>query len=546
MIDKLKKFKINFILALGITVIFIIAEQFFRVYNEILSFNLTFKSFFEQFLIHFLIISIVSKRAIYIVYSLFLTFVWFQLVHFNYYGTWIFPLEYLLFFVEFKETLFTFKSVAYIAILPTLVTFFLAVTTFFILKTLLSKRVKVPYLSLVIILILLFTPVKIYLKNNYTKYSNPNFEYFIVKNTILTLSNLFGNVVPKKLSGKSGLEQEVVPAPIVIDKFPNVNVVLIMGESLTRDYMSLYDFEIDTTPFLDKLKMDEDFLYKKGVSSGVLTAISVPNFMHMIKKPDGVPQILSASSCLFRLAKKNGFNTYFFSAQAQDELKGIKSYLCTNWLDDLQDGTLITKIKDKSALDIYLLDMMDGVDFSKPVFLTLQQRASHTPFVETFPKEFEIYTKENLRDEDILQNTVDYFNSIRYTDFVLESIIKRLKKTTDRPTYIVFTSDHGTNIGDKNRQGHGLLVNESIYKVPFFIYSINTKNRYRDKFGEFPYISHFQISHLISSLLGYDTHYEVFNTKEDYYVCGNDLSGLGGFIKISFDENNILINKSGI
>ena len=46
---------------------------------------------------------------------------------------------------------------------------------------------------------------------------------------------------------------------------------------------------------------------------------------------------------------------------------------------------------------------------------------------------------------------------------------------------------------------------------------------------------------MLSKLLGYESSYEIFNKKEDYFVCGNDLSGLGGFMKISFDENNEIV-----
>lgn len=48
---------------------------------------------------------------------------------------------------------------------------------------------------------------------------------------------------------------------------------------------------------------------------------------------------------------------------------------------------------------------------------------------------------------------------------------------------------------------------------------------------------------MVSKLLGYETNYNIFNKKEDYFVCGNDLTGLGGFIKISFDENGEIIHE---
>lgn len=87
MIKFFHKFKNNIIFALIITTLFIFIEQFYRIYNDILIFNLTIKSFLEQFLINLLIISIISRRAILVIYTILSLFVWFQLAHFSYYGT---------------------------------------------------------------------------------------------------------------------------------------------------------------------------------------------------------------------------------------------------------------------------------------------------------------------------------------------------------------------------------------------------------------------------------------------------------------------------
>lgn len=535
-----KSLKTNILLGLVITILFVLAEQSYRIYNDILDFNLTFKSFLEQFVINFFILFLVSKRAIIAIYTLLILFVWFQLVHFSYYGTWIFPLEYLLFFLEYKEVYLTFKSIAQIAIVPTIITLFLYIGTLYSIKTMHNQKIGFRYAYILLIMAILFLPAKFFLKNNYNKYSKPNFEHYILKNTTLTLSNLFGHIIPKKLSGKSGLEQEVAKTPNFIDKNPDVNVILIMGESLNRDFMSLYGYNIQTTPFLDTLKNNNNFIYKKAISGGVSTVVSIPSFIHMIKKPDGLPQILSTNTCIFKMAKENGFDTYFYSSQANDELKGIKSYLCTKYLDELRDGTTITDTIDKSAYDIHLLDMMENVNFSKPVFLTMQQRASHTPFAETFPKEFEIYNTSNT---PLPQESIDYLNSIRYTDYVIQKVIETIKKKTTRLTYVIFTSDHATSIGNENSRGHGQLTNESVFKVPFFIYTLNGQNALLPNFSEFEYISHYQITKALSLLLGYEIDNKIFNAKDTFYVNGGDISGLSGYLDIVFDENNSPIVK---
>lgn len=537
----LSKFKYNIILAVAITSTFVITEQLFRIYNDLLTFNLSIKIFLEQFLINLIIISVVSRKAILIAYSILVLFVWFQLVHFSYYGTWIFPLEYILFFSQFQETYKTFVSITHIAIIPTLITMFILINIYYLVNKFERNRVKIPFLSFFIILVLVFLPLRIYLKDDYRKNNKPNFEHYPIKNTIMTLSNLFGNIIPKKISGVSGLEQKIKKTPEIILNNPDVNVILIMGESLNRNFMSLYDYKINTTPFLDTLKSKDNFIYKNAIAGGVYTDVSIPNFFNMVEKPDGIPQILSTNTCLFKMAKENGFDTYFYSSQAQEELKGIKNYLCNNWIDELEDGTEITKDKNKSALDINLLGMLDKVDFNKPSFVTLHQRGSHTPFIKTFPEEFEVFTKKNIGDNSIIQNTLDYLNSIRYSDHVLENIIKEVEKKTTRETYIIFTSDHSTSVGDSNINGHGSLVHDSIYQVPFFMLILNSKKNIKEDFSDFPYISHYQISNLISNLLGYKKTYQYFNKKEDFFVCGSDISGLSGVLNISFDDNNNLV-----
>lgn len=137
-----------------------------------------------------------------------------------------------------------------------------------------------------------------------------------------------------------------------------------------------------------------------------------------------------------------------------------------SWIDTYKDGTTVTNNLKLPALDDFLVNMIDTIDFNKSNFVALQQRASHTPFNECFPPEFEKFNQENS-PEGLLQNTIDYHNSIHYTDYILSQIIEKIKSKTNKPTYFIFTSDHATNLGDKDRNGHGRLDYDSVYQVPF-------------------------------------------------------------------------------
>lgn len=519
----------NLVAALLIAILFILVEQIFRVNNPFLVFNLDSRAFFEQLLIHFVIISLVSSRAIRIVYGVIALLMFVQFTHFSYYGTWVFPLEYMLFFTKFRETMETFSTILSIAFVPLLLTLFFYFSSMYVLKHIEGKRLGVPYLSVVLIIVLLFIPTRVYIKDS-VKGAKPNIDINPIRNSMESLGYLAGSIIPKKISGKSNIEQEVKATPPINSTRPDVNVIIVMGESLNRNFMSLYGYEKQTTPYLDSLKKDKAFSYKKAISGGVFTDISLPTFFNILERPDAVEQILSTNTCLFKMAKENGFETSFYSAQATDSLSNIKSYLCTRWIDSYSDGSSRTGEDKVDALDDILLEDIQKNDFTKPQFMVLHQIGSHTPVTWRYPKEF-----DHFEDK--------YLNSILYTDYILSQIVQELKKKTDRPTYVVFTSDHSTGHGGKSGKGHGNLNYSQIFEVPYFIYGIGTdiNNIVSSYYTDSDYISHYEVSLIIAKLLGYKVDAMVPNDKEGCFVCGNDLNGLAGYLKINF--NGETINK---
>jgi glucan phosphoethanolaminetransferase (alkaline phosphatase superfamily) len=60
---------------------------------------------------------------------------------------------------------------------------------------------------------------------------------------------------------------------------------------------------------------------------------------------------------------------------------------------------------------------------------------------------------------------------VLYTDYFLSEVIKYLKENSKKPTYIVFTSDHGELLHEHGRNGHGWFFKE-VYRVPFIFYAI--------------------------------------------------------------------------
>ena len=521
--------------SLAVSVVFMLIEQLFRLYHPILTFNLTPGTFGEIYLTHFLILSLKSKRAIYVIYTVLILLTLFEFIHFSYFGSWIFPLEYYLFFVKFRETFETFSTVVSIAIVPILLTVFAYGVIFYSLRKMDDdKRLRIPYLSVVLVLLLIFIIARVFVDEHSRKGARPNVEVNPVRNAVETLGYLFGRIVPDKVTGKSRYAQPVIGTPPVVTAHPPVNVILIMGESLNRNYMSLYGYKKPTTPFLDSLKNDPGFLFRKGFSSGVYTDVSLPSFFNMIYRPDGIPQILSTNTCLFKMAKQNGFATSFQSVQPSDGLSNIKSYLCLRWIDRYRDGSSVTGSAYENALDIHLLDYIKSVDFAHPSFAVLHQIGSHSPYATRYPSEFDRFHGEGKRSE--------YENTVLYTDDVIHKIITYVKMHTKLPTYILFTSDHSESVGEGGAFGHGQLDRKEQHEVPFFVYAIHADmGRVQKLLGPSEYVSHFDMGRLIAALLGYDVSH--LSDHDVCYVCGPDISGLTGFLELNLSEKGAVVRR---
>jgi hypothetical protein len=144
-------------IAIILTVMFVVIEQLYRIYSPSLTYNLNAKLIVEHFIMNFLVISLKNIRSIKIIYSIIIMFIFFQYTHMNFYGSWIFPLEYMLFFTQFSEVLQTFSAVVGIVIIPLLLSSLLLIFVLKILSSLKDNRLQIPYLRFILIIYVVHT-----------------------------------------------------------------------------------------------------------------------------------------------------------------------------------------------------------------------------------------------------------------------------------------------------------------------------------------------------------------------------------------------------
>jgi heptose-I-phosphate ethanolaminephosphotransferase len=248
-------------------------------------------------------------------------------------------------------------------------------------------------------------------------------------------------------------------------------MVLVIGESLRRDRMSLYGYRRPTTPLLDK-RRKQLLVFEKAISPSNQT---VPSLTKMLT-PATVeqPDLFLTEPSILVAAKQAGYHTYWLSNQGRvghfDSMISLiandadtKIFTNTEFYGSVYDAELL------HPLEVALRDPHPHK------FIIMHTLGSHQSYRNRYPPEKNYFRPEAYAGEspDEEQATVqsEYDNSVRYTDFFLEEILRKLEKQTG--SLMLFASDHGERIYDNDTGTCGHAFPDPIrieFDVPFFLW----------------------------------------------------------------------------
>jgi hypothetical protein len=156
---------------------------------------------------------------------------------------------------------------------------------------------------------------------------------------------------------------------------------------------------------------------------------------------------------------------------------------------------------------------------------------SHSPYSGRIPDGFSPFPVKNIVDE--------YDTTVAYTDHIMSEIVRILSRAGGN-TYIIFSSDHGQNVG-LSGCGHGNINEPSHYEVPFFIHSIqgDIENDVRGFLGTGEWTCHYDIARITAFYLGYRSLEQERSCKRKVYVNGPELNGNSGYMEILLGETGI-------
>lgn len=305
-------------------------------------------------------------------------------------------------------------------------------------------------------------------------------------------------------------EEQMYSNYTAAEDFSPRNVILIVGDALRLDHMSIYGYPRATTPYLDASRGKYQTLLASPVrsvcaeSSCGLAAIASSRPLHLFpNKPFTLHEVLRRHNYEINLIL-SGDHTNFYGLR--ESYGAVDSYF---------DGTLQKKryVNDDLLVLEYVAELpeYDGV---RPAMFQFHLMSSHglgRRHTEVFEPSINYYKwapgKEGVvaPDEEGKFGGINYYdNGVVQFDYVVERILGALeRKGYLDDAVIVITGDHGERLGENGGYfGHQYNVDEGVLTIPFIV---QRRGYMGEGFKEWPVSSQIDVAPTILAELGIDT-----------------------------------------
>ncbi|MBV6821828.1 sulfatase-like hydrolase/transferase [Pseudomonas sp. PD9R] len=294
-----------------------------------------------------------------------------------------------------------------------------------------------------------------------------------------------------------------------VSKQSNIEtIVFVIGESSRPQNWSLYGYNQETTPNLNK--QVGLFKFNNICTTAPYTSFAVPSMLSL--EPISDWESIASTRSLVSIYRAAGYKTYWLSAQEVDSFGGIIPQIAA----EAQYRQYFERSYDGALMSEYEKILQNSDAEKQAIFIHI--KGSHFEYSRRYPEGFDKFkpSTDTFKDKTI----AEYNNTILYTDWLLSTFIKRLE-SSEKPSVLFYASDHGENMMDDARGllGHG-LGNKYDLPVSAFIWaSSNVSNQQalqllKLKDREAQKVSISSLSHTLLSLTG------VFTGK---YNSSNDL-----------------------
>ena len=269
---------------------------------------------------------------------------------------------------------------------------------------------------------------------------------------------------------KENEKEILLPNATIKDNQKSV-VVLVIGESARNQNFSLYGYEKNTNPYLSKTPNVYHF---NATSCATYTTAGVKCILEHLHT-DELYEILP--NYLYR----NGVEVIWRTTNWGEPPVHIKNYQ--------NREALIKNCKGEGCSydEVLLTDLKEQIAAStkNKILIILHTSTSHGPtYSKKYPPQFETFkpvcNSVELGNCSHTELINAYDNTIVYTDYLLNNVIEDLKQLKDYKSAMIFVSDHGESLGEKNLYMHGLplsIAPKEQYEIPFIVWTSDNSLR---------------------------------------------------------------------
>ncbi|WQW00685.1 phosphoethanolamine transferase [Helicobacter pylori] len=254
------------------------------------------------------------------------------------------------------------------------------------------------------------------------------------------------------------------------------NVVLVIGESASRNFIQLYGYSVPNNPLLSQLANEREreressnlFVFSDTISKEAHTSDVFESLLNYSDAETNKPWYHYHN--MIDIFKRSHYETFWLEKQIVDEW-GITQNLVSNRSKNRYYILGNYGAYDEGLVKFYSKNVQPQLKSKN--FIVFHLIGSHSWYADRFPKSFAKFKPSDLsfsnlrasndRDKQIV---ADYVNSLYYNDFVLNGIFNLFK---DKDAIVFYLSDHAQDVFESGPT-YGHSCSKAGLEIPFMIY----------------------------------------------------------------------------
>ncbi len=307
--------------------------------------------------------------------------------------------------------------------------------------------------------------------------------------------------------------------------------IVVIGESLNKNHMSLYGYPRTTNPLLSKYAdAGELIVFNRVYSSHTLTTETLSLSFTEANQRNQKDYFESLS--LLNILKKAEFETTWITNQvlhgAWDNVVSVFAHQAdvlipfNHWVGKVVE----TRYLDEMLLEPLVDLIAESTEKNRVIFVHLM--GNHSDYEQRYSAPFNKFSN----DEEILdteswsglseahRQTINHYdNSVLYNDFIISSMLDLLKQA-EGVSGLFYFSDHGEDVQGE-RYHHSDLFTFEMVQIPLVTwFSTEYQSKYPERYKNLQY----NTEALFCNDSIYETLIGIFGIESDRYSAHHDLS----------------------